>query len=307
MNVINLLTRCGIYQRNLEDWERKSDADKRGSTYARSSKNQEVYQRCLASGMTTAAQGGYSLCNHFAALTTEGAGDDHASDDTAETIAGTINSHMANLSAQTAASIEANATQINASLQQLTANNTQLHQQQQAMMQQMAMLTTNATAARPTAYVPPVTYTAPPTQLYAAPPLQGLYTPRGGGRGGARSRGGRGHPRGRGNGAPGQIMLPPLPYVGGTGIIPYIPVGIQPPAQLPANTRYFNITKSYANQNLCYSCGFDVEDCHTSATCNGRKTGHQEGFTCSNYMEYEHVNHPFCKKAMHKTIYPGHF
>jgi len=28
MNVINLLTRCGIYQRNLEDWEHKSDADK---------------------------------------------------------------------------------------------------------------------------------------------------------------------------------------------------------------------------------------------------------------------------------------
>jgi len=217
--------------------------------------------------------GARGIRNRFAALTTEGAGDDDASDDTAETITGTINSHMANLSAQTAASNEANASQINASLQQLVANNTQLHQQQQAMMQQMAMLMTNATVARPTAYVPPMTYTAPPTQIYAAPPLQGIYTPRGGGCGGAHSRGRRGRPRGRGNGAPGQIMRPPLPYVGGTGIIPYIPSGIQPPALPPVNPRYSNITKSYANQNVCYSCGFDVEDWHTSATKNGPPGG----------------------------------
>ena len=233
MNVIDLLTHSGIYQRELEDWERKSDTHKTWLNLRPFI--QEAYQRRLESGTTTAAQGGYSSRNHFAALTIESAGDDNASDDTAETIAGTINSYMANLSAQTTASIEANATQINASLQQLAANNTQLHQQQQAMMQQMAMLMTNATAAHPTAYVPPVTYTAPPTQIFAAPPLQGLYTPRGGGRGGARSQGGRGRSRGRGNGAPGQIMLPPLPYVGGTGIIPYIPVGIQPPAQPTAN------------------------------------------------------------------------
>ena len=214
------------------------------------------------SGTTTAAQGGYSSRNHFAALTIESAGDDNASDDTAETIAGTINSYMANLSAQTTASIEANATQINASLQQLAANNTQLHQQQQAMMQQMAMLMTNATVARPTAYVPPMTYTAPPTQIFAAPPLQGLYTPRGGGCGGARSRGGRGRPSGRGNGAPGQIMLPPLPYVGGTGIIPYIPVGIQPPAQPTANPHHKVICQSKCVLQLRFPCGRLAHECH---------------------------------------------
>jgi hypothetical protein len=38
-------------------------------------------------------------------------------DDTAETIAGTISSHSANLSMQTAATIEANTTQVNVSLQ----------------------------------------------------------------------------------------------------------------------------------------------------------------------------------------------
>ncbi len=28
MNVINLLTQCGLYQCNLEDWDRKPEADK---------------------------------------------------------------------------------------------------------------------------------------------------------------------------------------------------------------------------------------------------------------------------------------
>ena len=262
MNVIDLLTRCGIYQRDLEDWERKADTNKTWLNLRPFI--QEAYQRHLASGMTTAAQGGYSSRNRFTALTTEEAGNNDASNNTAETIAGTINSHMANLSAQTAATMQANASQINASVKQLADNNTQLHQQQQSMMQQMASLTTNATTARPPAYVPPTTYAtaipygAPPAQIYAAPPLQQYYPPRGGGRGGARSRGGRGRPRGRGNGAPG--VHPPLPNVGGTGIIPYIPAGIQPPAQQPAMPRFLNITKYFANQNVCYSCGFDVED-----------------------------------------------
>ncbi len=50
--------------------------------------------------------------------------------------------HMANLS-QTIASIEANVTQINALLQQLAAKNNQLNLQQQAILQQMAMLSMN--------------------------------------------------------------------------------------------------------------------------------------------------------------------
>ncbi len=44
-----------------------------------------------------------------------------------------------------------------------------------------------------------------------------------------------------------------------------------------------------------------------SATCNKKKPGHQDGFTHYNYMEYECVNHPFCRKAMHKTMYPSSF
>jgi hypothetical protein len=46
-----------------------------------------------------------------------------SNDDTAKTITGTISSHFANLAVQMAATIEANTTQVNASLQQLANNN----------------------------------------------------------------------------------------------------------------------------------------------------------------------------------------
>ena len=62
---------------------------------------QEAYQRRLTSGTITLAQGGFTQNNRFSGLTRN----DNSDDDTAETIAGTINSHMANLTAQTAATI----------------------------------------------------------------------------------------------------------------------------------------------------------------------------------------------------------
>ncbi len=65
------------------------------------------------------------------------------------------------------------------------------------------------------------------------------------------------------------------------------------------------MVKQWANQNVCFSCSFDAEDWHTSATCNHKKAGHQDGFTRSNYLEYERANHKFCTKAMHKTMYPN--
>jgi hypothetical protein len=74
----------------------------------------------------TAGQGGYASHNCFASLT---ALDDISDDDTVKMISGMLTLHMANLLAQTAASLKANATQIIASLQQLASNNIQLHQQ----------------------------------------------------------------------------------------------------------------------------------------------------------------------------------
>ena len=130
INALDLLARCGLYQRDLKDWERKPIA---GQTWINLRPFiQEAYPRRLTSGTITSAQGGFAQNNRFAGLAT----DVDSDDDTAETIAGTINSHMVNLTAQTAATINEHATQTNASLQQLAVNTTQLHQQQQAMMNQ---------------------------------------------------------------------------------------------------------------------------------------------------------------------------
>ena len=75
---------------------------------------QEAHQRRVQSGITTAVLRGYASINRFAGL----AETDKASDDgSVETLAGTITTHMANLSAQTAASIAANTTQMNTLLQ----------------------------------------------------------------------------------------------------------------------------------------------------------------------------------------------
>jgi hypothetical protein len=80
---------------------------------------------------------------------------------------------MTNLLAQMAASIEANAMQINVSLHQLASNNTQLQQQQQLLMQQMAMLTRNAATAHNNTYVPTnaTIYAPPPYPKFPAETL----------------------------------------------------------------------------------------------------------------------------------------
>ncbi len=156
INAIDLLARCGLYQRNLENWECKPIADQTWINLRPFI--QEAYQRRLTSGTITSAQGGLAQNNRFAGLAT----DVDSDDDTAETIVGTINSHMANLMAQTASTITEHAMQTNASLQQLSANTTQLHQHQQAMMNQMAMMTMNNGAQAGPAQQ---TFARPPTPI----------------------------------------------------------------------------------------------------------------------------------------------
>jgi len=192
-----------------------------------------------------------------------------------------------------AATVNKHATQTNASLQQLAANATQLHQQQQAMMNQMAMMTMSNGAQAGTAQQ---TFAQPPTQIYqpaTLPQYQQGYsnTPQQfGGRGGAAggcgggSRGGQAE-RGRGQGTP-QVHMPPMPYVGGNQLVPSVPRGQHQP----------NKTKHFSNQNVCYSCGFDVKDWHMSATCPYKKQSHQNRFTRANYMQYEQAGYPFAKR-----------
>ena len=111
MNVVDLLHQCSLYTRDLKDWDRRADADKTWMHIRPFI--QEAYQQHLQSGVTTAAVSGYALINRFAGLAEI---DKASNNDSVETLAGTITSHMANLSAQTAASIDANTTQMNATL-----------------------------------------------------------------------------------------------------------------------------------------------------------------------------------------------
>ena len=161
----------------------------------------------------TAAQGGYVTNNQFTGLVAD---DEISKDGMAETIAGTIAdtipSLMVHLCAQTAASLETDASQINASLQQLATNNNQLHQQQQIMMQQMAMLPKNQctavttrtrnttggtcnnypglTNANPIYSAQPLHQYPPQYQPQYQQPFQQQFVQQGGGRGGG-SLGGR--------------------------------------------------------------------------------------------------------------------
>jgi hypothetical protein len=95
-----------------------------------------------------------------------------------------------------------------------------------------------------------------------------------------------------------------IPYVSPAlpGTIPFIKPSIHPllQQQIPC---FSNITKYWANQNVCFFCGLEVEDWHNSATCSTKKPGHQD-FTYANFVKYEKNNHQFCRKAMHKMMYP---
>jgi hypothetical protein len=114
MNVVNLFMRSGAYTYDMGDWERKPTANQ---TYFNLHPFiQAAYQRCLASGVITAAASGYATNNRFDGLTAKDDIDDVSDSGMTKTIVNTINTHMANLSAsvltQTTASNEANAAQL---------------------------------------------------------------------------------------------------------------------------------------------------------------------------------------------------
>ncbi len=70
---------------------------------------------------------------------------------------------------------------------------------------------------------------------------------------------------------------------------------------------YSKIVKRYANWNVCFSCGFDVEDGHTSTTCPALWwcTNHQEGFDQKDLSQYIAAGIDTCTKAMHKSQLPN--
>jgi hypothetical protein len=164
---------CVLYQCNIEDWESKPLGVQPWINLRPFI--QEAYQQCLTSGTITSTQNGYTQSSRFAGLATNKDSDDN----TAGTIAGTINLHMENLTAQTTATLNEHAMLMDASLQQLATNNAQLHQQQEDIMNQMAMMSLGGAYQSATAVVTLQQTTHAPPQIYLPPALphqqQGYY------------------------------------------------------------------------------------------------------------------------------------
>jgi hypothetical protein len=203
------------------------------------------------------------------------------------------------LTATTTAETQAS---VAAAINQLAAN-------QQAMQQQFVAFTTqrNTTyqARTPT---PPITQFT--IHNLATSPFEGCGD---GQRAGGRGRGGRSnfaHTGGRNVRTPfanftaGQSRLPPIGASGGCGGGMAL-FAQQTPARNAAPV-YSNILKAYANWNVCFPCGFDVEDGHASKTClaQWRRANHQEGFDQTNASQYILAGNDACTKAMHKSQLP---
>jgi hypothetical protein len=193
--------------------------------------------------------------NAFAALGEESDEDDNDVQ--------TVITQMAALTSQsqlTATTTAKTQASVAAAINQLAAN-------QQAMQQQFAAFTTQRnTTYQPRTPTPPITqFTIPNLATF---PFEGR---RGGQRSGGCGHGGRSNFATTGgcnvrtlfaNFTAGQSGLPPIGASGGRGG-GMAPFAQQTPARNAA-PMYSNILKAYANWNVCFLCGFDVEDGHTS-------------------------------------------
>ncbi len=247
----------------------------------------EAYTRRLQSLAlrTTTGQQGYSQggTNMFNVLADK---DEDKDTDTANN-ATTVTQTAAYTTGSTLGNTYGGATpiplEISTAINQLTAN-------QVAIQQQMAAMTFTANSPSPH-----MQFQISPIQNMGQQPFagaaQGIYNTGQGGGGpkqGGRGRGHTGsHGGGHGCGAFAQQIL------GGFGGIPPfvngLPVAFVPPTGARVNAPFqSNLTKRYANWNVCWSCGFDMEDGHTSATCptHWRKTDHQVGFTRGNAQQW---------------------
>jgi len=287
-NAVRLLLACGLYQRDFEEWDRRAAADK---TYLQLKPFiQAAFQRRLnASGNTTGQQG--YVQNAFNALTEDS--DDDIDDDVATIV--TQLAAMTNQSQLTAASTTATTNNVNAAITQLAAN-------QQTMMNQLMAY---GAATRGTATGPP----ALNTTNFNIPAMSTFQHTGRAGRGGGRGRGGRATNQG-GRRSP---RTPFATYTarnsgGGGGIPAFVPavIGGVTPARNAA-PMYSNIVKRHNNMNACFSCGFDVEDGHTSRTCPAewRRANHQEAYDRNNAQAYIDAGYDACTKAKHKTQLPN--
>ena len=202
--------------------------------------------------------------------------------------------------------------EVAAAINQLAANQSAIMSQMAATNAQMAALSVVPPQAQHTqAFAPREQFHVPPIQQVAVPMQQpfsavGAYPS---GRGGQRAvRGcGRGRRRGghsrtpfadamRGAGTA-QPIAAMVPYGGG---ITQPPTGVQ--QQQRRNPDFSNIYKVHNNWNVCFSCGFDIEDGHTSITCPFKRWNHQDSFTRKNAQQFIAAGYDPCTKGMHKTV-----
>ena len=179
---------------------------------------------------------------------------------------------------------------------EITSTINQLSANQQSMMTQMAAMSFNNAPMPPPQVA--ATFHVPPIQQLNISPFTGQantgYNAGTGKNGGNWGRGGgQGCRRGdsRGGGGRGGARTPFAHHMrntqvaGGHGGMAQPGIGYPPPvggfngqAAKPPNPPHSNIVKKFTNWNVCFTCGFDVEEGHTSKTCPAHwcKMNHQE-------------------------------
>jgi hypothetical protein len=316
-NTIRLLLTTGLCIRAFKDWDQLTKTAKTWIELRRMIR--EAFQRRLNATAPIAGHQGYAPARPFQQNVFGALAANDSDDDSANTIA----SQMAALTYQSqhTATTAANLSQqMNQYMQTLAHQQDLLHQNQHRMMEQMAALSFNQSDAGHGIRRQGRGLPQPPTTV--APngfPLPAPFAPNGfghtnyGGCGGQ----GRGRERGRGRGPPAfnagrappitSIMAWRVPrYMGpppATGGGYYAP---PPQAQQVQAPPYLNLMKRYANWNACYSCGFDMEDGHTSQMClqHLRKPDHDCYFTRQNAQQYVDVGYGCSTKNRHKTVFP---
>eukprot|EP00804_Cyclotella_cryptica_P028204 CCRYP_011045-RA/>CCRYP_011045-RA protein AED:0.18 eAED:0.15 QI:0/0/0/1/1/1/2/0/1234 len=255
----------GLYETALLEWSGFVDANKMWQQLKLHF--EEAYELRLASGQGTAATHGF--------VNSATANDDDSMASIQESIA---NFHMAN---------NANYQSMQDILQAARAETASVRAELQSTQQSFA----NFTRATPPAFIPPIPQfiPAPPTgqHQFTPPPAAPYQQYHQGGRG-TRSRGGKGRNNRNRRGQTQQYFTPTTPAT--TFNAPSSALGVPPPAFQPPSTPP-NPAKYYSNWNMCYSCGFDVEGWHTSATCRNKKQGHQDGCNRENAQAYKDAGH----------------
>ena len=292
---ITAIQSTGLYETAILEWQGFDDANKTWPELK--SHFGEAYEIRIASGAGTARGHGYA---------------NNTMDDDDDSIASITQSiHTIQLANNASNQV------MNDNISQITSQTESLRQAIADTQQQLAMLANAAPTITYQQPVPPPHY-MPPAAAYNAyaptppPPYQPpqQYQPRGNTRRAPNSRrNGRNNRNSRSNQQPGQTTAPapfaPTQGQATTG-------GLQPFRGGNTNTNnsnrpaYSNKVKYYNNWNMCYSCGFDVPNWHTSATCDNpdKRAGHDAQCTRQNCEAYIAGGYPICKVAKHKNQLP---